>query len=61
VEARRLTERMALALQGALLHRHGPQAVADTFSATRLAGDWGGALGTLPAGTDFRAVAARAA
>ena len=48
-----LVERMALALQGSLLVRYGDEAVADAFCASRLAGDWGHAFGTLPAGTDF--------
>jgi putative acyl-CoA dehydrogenase len=51
--ARSLVERMALALQGSLLVRFGDQAVAEAFCASRLAGDWGRAFGTLPAGTDF--------
>jgi len=51
--ARQLVERMALALQGSLLLRFGDEAVADAFCASRLAGDWGHAFGTLPAGTDF--------
>ena len=51
--ARRLVERMALALQGSLLLRFGDDAVANAFCASRLAGDWGHAFGTLPAGTDF--------
>jgi putative acyl-CoA dehydrogenase len=51
--ARRVVERMALALQGSLLVRHGDEAVADAFCATRLDGDWGYAFGTLPAATDF--------
>jgi putative acyl-CoA dehydrogenase len=51
--ARRLVERMALALQASLLVRFGEQAVADAFCASRLAGDWGQAFGTLPADTDF--------
>ena len=51
--ARQLVERMALALQGSLLLRFGDEAVADAFCASRLAGDWGRAFGTLPAGTDF--------
>ena len=53
--ARRLVERMALALQASLLVRYGDPAVADAFCASRLAGDWGHAFGTLPAGTDFGA------
>jgi putative acyl-CoA dehydrogenase len=51
--ARQLVERMALALQGSLLVRFGDEAVTDAFVASRLAGDWGHAFGTLPAGTDF--------
>jgi putative acyl-CoA dehydrogenase len=53
VRARRLVERMALALQGSLLVRYGDEAVADAFCASRLSGDWGQAFGTLPAATDF--------
>ncbi|HVO53937.1 MAG TPA: acyl-CoA dehydrogenase family protein [Solirubrobacterales bacterium] len=53
VRARRLVEQMALALQGSLLVRFGDPAVADAFCASRLAGEWGQAFGTLPAGTDF--------
>ncbi|HEY6731387.1 MAG TPA: acyl-CoA dehydrogenase family protein [Solirubrobacterales bacterium] len=51
--ARRVVERMALALQASLLVRYGDEAVVDAFCASRLAGDWGQAFGTLPAGTDF--------
>jgi putative acyl-CoA dehydrogenase len=57
--ARRLVERMALALQASVLVRHGHPAVADAFCATRLAGDHGRSLGTLPAGTDTRAIVER--
>jgi putative acyl-CoA dehydrogenase len=53
VRARRVVERMALALQGSLLVRFGDEAVADAFCASRLTGDWGQAFGTLPAGSDF--------
>jgi putative acyl-CoA dehydrogenase len=59
-EARRLTEMLVLALEGALLVRHAPAAVADAFCASRLAG-WSGTFGTLPATVDARAVVARAA
>ncbi|MFD4693728.1 acyl-CoA dehydrogenase family protein [Streptomyces sp. NPDC058463] len=59
VRARRLVERMALVLQGSLLVRHAPAAVADAFCASRLAGDQGLAFGTLPAGTDLSGVIAR--
>jgi putative acyl-CoA dehydrogenase len=51
--ARRVVERMALALQASLLVRYGDEAVADAFCASRLDGDWGQAFGTLPAGVDF--------
>jgi putative acyl-CoA dehydrogenase len=57
--ARRVVERMALTLQGALLVRHGDEAVADAFCASRLAGDRGGAFGTLPTGTDFNRIIER--
>jgi putative acyl-CoA dehydrogenase len=58
--ARRLVERLALVLQGALLVRQGHPAVADAFCASRLAGDWGAAFGTLPAGADLAAIVERA-
>jgi putative acyl-CoA dehydrogenase len=62
--ARYLAEAMALALQGALLVRHGDPAVADAFAATRLAegqgGAWGHAYGTLPAGVNTAAIIERA-
>ncbi len=54
--ARRLVERLALALQGALLARHAPPEVADAFCAARLGGDQGLQFGTLPAATDFDAI-----
>ena len=57
--ARRLVERLALALQGSLLVRHAPPEVADAFCASRLAGEGGRAFGTLPVGTDFRVILER--
>lgn len=45
---------------GALLVRHGHPAVAQAFLATRLAGDWGGAFGTLPTGLDLSPILERA-
>jgi putative acyl-CoA dehydrogenase len=59
-QARRLVERLAVALQGSLLVRHAPPAVADAFCASRLAGDWGQAFGTLPPKVDFSAIVERA-
>ncbi len=58
--ARRLVERMALALQGALLVRHGDPAVAEAFCAARLARDAGLAFGTLPPGVDAGRIIERA-
>jgi putative acyl-CoA dehydrogenase len=57
--ARRVVERMALCLQGSLLVRHAPAAVADAFCAARLAGDAGLSYGTLPPGIDGAAIVAR--
>ncbi|MEU9477565.1 acyl-CoA dehydrogenase family protein [Streptomyces sp. NPDC048191] len=58
--ARRLVERLALALQGSLLVRHAPPEVADAFCASRLGGDHGASFGTLPTGLDLEAVVERA-
>ncbi|ASW54439.1 isovaleryl-CoA dehydrogenase [Plantactinospora sp. KBS50] len=60
LRGRRVAERLALVLQGALLVRHGHPAVADAFCASRLGGDHGTAYGTLPDGVDFSAIIARA-
>jgi putative acyl-CoA dehydrogenase len=57
--ARRIVEKLALALQGSLLVRHAPPAVADAFCASRLAGDGGLAFGTLPASVDAMAIVER--
>ncbi|SER25666.1 putative acyl-CoA dehydrogenase [Lentzea xinjiangensis] len=59
-QARRVVERMALVLQGALLVRHGHPAVAEAFLRSRLGGDWGVAFGTLPRSTDFATIIERA-
>jgi putative acyl-CoA dehydrogenase len=59
LRARRLVEDLALALQGSLLVRHAPPAVADAFCASRLGRDGGLAFGTLPRGVDAAAIAAR--
>ncbi|SMQ19735.1 putative acyl-CoA dehydrogenase [Streptomyces sp. Ag82_O1-12] len=58
--ARRLTERLALVLQGSLLVRFAPPQVADAFCAGRLGGDAGAAFGTLPHTLDLAAVVERA-
>jgi putative acyl-CoA dehydrogenase len=57
---RGLVEDLALALQGSLLVRHAPAAVADGFCAARLEGGAGRVYGTLPLGVDARAIIARA-
>ena len=58
--ARRLAERIVVAVQGALLMRHAPAFVADAFIASRIAQDVGGAFGRLPAGVDCEAILERA-
>ena len=58
--ARRLCERVALAMQGALLVRFAPAAVAEGFCASRLAGESGRAFGALPEGLDIQAIIDRA-
>ena len=58
--ARRVAERLALVLQGALLVRHAPPEVSDAFCGSRLGGDWGGTFGTLPYGGGLAAVVERA-
>ena len=59
-DARRVVEQMALVLQGSLLVRYAPPAVADAFCASRLGGDWGHSFGTLPRGVDAPALIERA-
>jgi putative acyl-CoA dehydrogenase len=56
--ARRVVERLALALQGSLLVRHGDPAVAGAFLASRL-GDGGAVYGTLPPGLGLAAIVDR--
>ncbi len=57
---RGIVEDLALALQGSLLVRHAPTAVADAFCAGRLGSERGRAYGTLPAGLDATAIIERA-
>jgi putative acyl-CoA dehydrogenase len=56
VRARRIVETMALVLQGSLLVRHAPSAIADAFCGSRLGGDWGVAFGTLSPGVETAAI-----
>jgi putative acyl-CoA dehydrogenase len=59
--ARHVVDRMALAIQAALLVQHAPAAVADAFCASRLQGVGGHRqYGTLPRGVDCAALIERA-
>ncbi|HEY3868950.1 MAG TPA: acyl-CoA dehydrogenase family protein [Actinocrinis sp.] len=58
--ARRVVERLAVLLQGSLLLRFAPHAVADAFCASRLAGAGGATFGTLPSGTEAKLIVERA-
>jgi putative acyl-CoA dehydrogenase len=58
--ARDVVDRMALAIQAALLLQHAPGYVADAFCASRLAGGGHRNYGTLPRGTDCAAIIERA-
>ncbi len=59
-QARRLAQELALAVQAALIAQSAPSTVLDAFCESRLAGDWGQAFGTLPAGCDLDAIITRA-
>jgi putative acyl-CoA dehydrogenase len=61
LRARRVGGLLALCLQGSLLLRHAPAEVAEAFCASRLGGDWGAVLGSLPAGLGVRSIIERAA
>jgi putative acyl-CoA dehydrogenase len=60
LRARRIAGLLALCLQASLLLRFAPTEVADTFCATRLGGDGGGVLGTLPPASPVAALVGRA-
>jgi putative acyl-CoA dehydrogenase len=60
MEARRLAQDVALAVQAALLYQSAPAAVFEAFCDSRLGGDWGQAFGTLGADVDFDALITRA-
>jgi putative acyl-CoA dehydrogenase len=60
-EARRIVERLVLALQGALLLKDGTEAIVDAFCASCLDGESGRAFGTLPGGIDAGRIARAAA
>jgi putative acyl-CoA dehydrogenase len=61
-QSRRLTQGIALAMQGALLLQHAPDFVSEAFCASRLAPDGvyaGGAFGALPPGANLEALLER--
>ena len=60
MRARRIAGLLALCLQASLLLRFAPDGVADAFCATRLGGDWGAVLGTLPPTSPVAALVDRA-
>jgi putative acyl-CoA dehydrogenase len=60
IEARRLAQDVALAVQASLLYQTAPQPVFTAFCQSRLGGDWGQAFGTLGAQADFDAIIQRA-
>lgn len=57
--ARRVVEDLALALEGAILIKHGHPAVAEAFCASRFSGERWLAFGTLPTGIDFDSIIER--
>jgi putative acyl-CoA dehydrogenase len=57
--ARRITEGLALLLQGSLLLRHGSPAMADAFCASRLGAEAGRGFGALSSGVDVGAILRR--
>ena len=59
--ARRVVERMALALQASILVRGGNEGVADAFCASRLGPEHGAAFGTLAPGAGIDALIERSA
>jgi putative acyl-CoA dehydrogenase len=60
LRARRVVERMALALQASLLVRHAPAPIAEAFLSSRIDGERGLAFGTLAPGVDLEAIVERA-
>jgi putative acyl-CoA dehydrogenase len=59
-QARRLVEQLATCWAASLLVRHGDQAVADAYIRSRLGGDWGSMLGSLPPDAALGPIARRA-
>jgi putative acyl-CoA dehydrogenase len=60
IEARRLAQDVALAVQAVLLAQTAPGAVFGAFCESRLAGHWGHSFGSLGPSTDFASIIDRA-
>ncbi len=60
MEARRLAQDVALAMQAALLYQTAPSPVFAAFCDSRIAGSWGQSFGTLGASIDFDSIINRA-
>ncbi len=60
MEARRLAQDVALAVQAALLAQTAPAAVFAAFCDSRIGGEWGHSFGSLGAGVDHDAILERA-
>lgn len=60
LQARRIVEGVAIALQASLMARHASAEAADAFYVSRLGGDWGCAFGTLPSKVPCKVIANRA-
>jgi putative acyl-CoA dehydrogenase len=60
-QARAIVRDLILTMQAALLLRHAPSPVAETFCLSRLGEGLGGTFGLLPPGSDLRAIVERAA
>lgn len=58
--ARRIVEQMATCWAASLLVRHGDPLAAEAYVGSRLWGDWGSELGTLPTTLDLDVIARRA-
>jgi len=56
VQARRVAERLAVALQASLVMRYSPAGFGDAFIVSRVAGNHGRDFGTLPAGMNLSAI-----
>ena len=60
IQARRLAQDVALAVQAVLLYQTAPEAVFVAFCQSRIGGDWGQTFGTLGAQTEFDTIIQRA-